>query len=533
MRRFLLAAAAGALMLAPSVPLLAVAVVMNPAADAECLNLTSIVVGEVPDSLTATTANGQTITLNRTQLTHARTITVVGSQTEGVGYDGIVIALMAALTESGLRMLANTGAYPDSADYPNDGNGSDHDSLGLFQMRPVSGWGTVAELMTPTYQARAFYGGPTGPNHGSPRGLLDIPNWQNLTFGQAAQAVEVSAHPDRYANYEPVARTILSALTVSGAGPGVSETGIVVMPLPAGSYVVSSPFGMRDDPLNSGTQRHHRGIDYATADGTPILAVADGLVLQAGDDSNGDNQIAVEHTVAGQTIVSVYRHMWDHGIHVTVGDRVIAGQHIADVGSQGPSTGPHLHFELRPGGPTGEPIDPQPWLATHTSDPLAMPTTGGPGCTSTVGLPGAPLPFTGSAGGTVPDPTGTGGFVTTAMAHLIAQTRPVFPDSAWSCWSPRPGSVSEHPLGRACDVTFGNRIGVFPTSEQVAEGWRMTNWLQAHAATLGVQYLVWQGHIWSAARDAEGWRPYQGNDSNDAASITGGHYDHLHITVTT
>jgi hypothetical protein len=67
---------------------------------------------------------------------------------------------MAALTESTLRMLTNTGTYPESANYPNDGNGSDHDSLGLFQMRPQSGWGTVAELMDPNYQARAFFGGP-------------------------------------------------------------------------------------------------------------------------------------------------------------------------------------------------------------------------------------------------------------------------------------------------------------------------------------------------------------------------------------
>src|SRR3712207_8671669 len=51
-------------------------------------------------------------------------------------------------------------------------------SLGLFQMRPSTGWGTIAELMDAEYQASAFFGGPTGPNHGSPRGLLDIPNWQ-------------------------------------------------------------------------------------------------------------------------------------------------------------------------------------------------------------------------------------------------------------------------------------------------------------------------------------------------------------------
>jgi hypothetical protein len=161
MVRKLLILALALVFFGPATALLAVATVLNPSATATCAP-GSLAVGPIPDSLTATTRNGQTVTLNRTQLTHAATIITVGGKTAGVGRPGVVIALMAALTESSLRMLANTGAYPESGDYPNDGNGSDHDSLGLFQMRPAAGWGTVAELMDPTYQARAFYGGPTG-----------------------------------------------------------------------------------------------------------------------------------------------------------------------------------------------------------------------------------------------------------------------------------------------------------------------------------------------------------------------------------
>ena len=143
----------------PSPALLAVGLLMTPAAQAAACLPGSLTVGAIPDELTATAADGTSITLTRTQLTHAATIITVGGRTSGVGAPGVVIALMAALTESRLRMLANTGAYPESGDYPNDGNGADHDSLGLFQMRPASGWGTVAELMDPDYQARAFYGG--------------------------------------------------------------------------------------------------------------------------------------------------------------------------------------------------------------------------------------------------------------------------------------------------------------------------------------------------------------------------------------
>ena len=65
----------------------------------------SLIVGPIPDSLTATARNGETVTLNRQQLTHAATIITTGSQTDGVGRPGVVIALMAALTESHLRMI--------------------------------------------------------------------------------------------------------------------------------------------------------------------------------------------------------------------------------------------------------------------------------------------------------------------------------------------------------------------------------------------------------------------------------------------
>ena len=76
--------------------------------------------------------------------------------------------------------------------------------------------------MDPIWPSRAFYGGPDGPNHGNPAGLLDIPNWQHLSLGAAAQAVEVSAYPDRYANYQPVAEKIASTLT------GVTLTGVTL-----------------------------------------------------------------------------------------------------------------------------------------------------------------------------------------------------------------------------------------------------------------------------------------------------------------
>ena len=375
-------------LLAPMLGLLGIGVVMNPAVtnQANCI-ASDVMLGPIPDSLEVTMKDGYTFTLNKQQLTHAGTIITTGANTPGVGRDGILIALMAALTESTLRQLANTGTYPESGTYPNDGNGSDHDSLGLFQMRPQSGWGTVAELMDTTYQARAFYGGPDGPNYPSPRGLLDIPGWQQMDKGEAAQAVEVSAYPDRYQNYEPVARTILDALTVRGSGNGsgtpgdanIPETSRLVFPLPTGTYVRTSTFGPRTDPI-SGESSYHHGTDWAAPDGTAIFALADGVVTYAGMVDGYSGQITIEHTIGGEKIATKYIHMWAHGIHVTAGDRVIAGQHIGEVGSSGYSTGPHLHFQVHPGGAASPAIDAEPWLAERGVEGIEAPASGGPGC---------------------------------------------------------------------------------------------------------------------------------------------------------
>lgn len=540
-------AALALVFLAPSLVLVGVGVVMNPAASASCTVAgTSVTVGDVPDELSVTTANGETFTLNNQQLTHAATIIETGTSIDGVTQDGLVIALMAALTESTLRMLSNTSVYPESADYPNDGDGSDHDSLGLFQMRPQSGWGTVAELMDPTYQAQAFFGGPTGPNHPSPRGLLDIPGWEQMDKGEAAQAVEVSAYPDRYRNYEPVAETILTTLTgttttaSAGASTGdatvpavqtVAESSRVVFPVPAGTWVLTSEYGPRVHPI-SGESSFHTGTDFAAPDGTPILAAADGTVTVAEFSGGYGGLIVIEHTLNGQTVATAYGHMWETGIHVQPGETVTAGQHIGDIGSSGNSTGPHLHFEVRTGGTDGEHTDPAAWLNAHDAADLPEPETGAPaGCDPDTSTPGGePDPLDGDPDRLVDDPT-SDGQITARMLHLYQQGTAAFPDTSWACYSPRPGTRSEHSLGRACDLTFGNAIGQHPTPAQLEAGWDVTNWMQTHAETLGVEYLIWQGKIWSLARDDEGWRDYTGGGMHNPGDVTGGHYDHLHVTV--
>ncbi|OUZ11069.1 metalloendopeptidase [Aeromicrobium sp. PE09-221] len=528
--RVLLASALISVLFGPAAVLLSVGLLVNPAAQASCMTGESTLrVGPVPDHLDTKTADGTRVRLNRQQLTHAATIVQVGSRLDGVGRDGITIALMAALTESGLRMLANSIVHPGSRSFPNDGDGGDHDSLGLFQMRPSSGWGRVPELMDPTYQARAFFGGPSGPNHGSPRGLLDIRGWESMSKSAAAQAVEVSRYPDRYATWEPVATRIIDTLTgASRATASEPESSRVVFPLPRGTWVRTSGFGMRRHPV-TGQYKLHTGADYATAAGTAILAAADGRVTFAGPATGYGNLIMIEHTVGGRRVATGYAHMYADGIHVRVGDRVTAGERIADVGVAGYSTGAHLHFEVRPGGADAAPSDPEPWLAAGGASELETnPTETGARC-------GPPTDdaesFAGADPGQLVDDPTTSGRITARAAHVLTQIEQRFPTSSWACWRPGNPDDNDHSAGRACDGTFGNSIGTRATGAALNAGWTTTNWLKANAEQLGVEYLIWQGRIWSVRRAAEGWRPYDGGGTFDPRSVTGGHYDHLHVTV--
>ncbi|MFG1898085.1 hypothetical protein ACGFIP_29125 [Micromonospora zamorensis] len=138
--------------------------------------------------------------LDQAQMDNAKIIVDVGLDMK-MPRRALVVALATAMQESNLYNLASD-VLPESANYPNQGSGSDHDSVGLFQQRPSSGWGTVAELMRPSYAARAFY-----------TALNEIPGWQDMSITYAAQAVQISAYPDAYAQHEDRATTVVAALT--------------------------------------------------------------------------------------------------------------------------------------------------------------------------------------------------------------------------------------------------------------------------------------------------------------------------------
>jgi hypothetical protein len=110
-------------------------------------------------------------------------------------------------------------------------------------------------------------------------------------------------------------------------------------------------------------QAAHQGIDIDNPIGYPIQAVGSGTVTDAGPASGFGNWIRIKHD--GANIGTVYGHMYDDGVLVKSGQRVSTGQQIGKVGSNGHSTGPHLHFELRLGGVGGLPVDGLNWLAAR------------------------------------------------------------------------------------------------------------------------------------------------------------------------
>lgn len=108
----------------------------------------------------------------------------------------------------------------------------------------------------------------------------------------------------------------------------------------SGNFHVSSGFGMRNDPF-TGTLARHEGLDFTAPTGTAIIAAADGVVTRSGWEDTYGHIIEITHA---EGFVTRYAHISKR--HVTEGTKVKRGQRIADVGSTGRSTGPHLHYEV-------------------------------------------------------------------------------------------------------------------------------------------------------------------------------------------
>ncbi|WP_418275218.1 SH3 domain-containing protein [Isoptericola jiangsuensis] len=165
-----------------------------------------------------------------------------------------------------------------------------------------------------------------------------------------------------------VAALTTAALTVGGgvaavvaAAPAQAAT-VVTPPLADDTYVLSSYYGPRCMPVRS-SSTFHLGQDMGAGSGTDVRAIAKGKVTKAGAVRGFGQWVVIDHTIGGTTYSSLYAHVLDGDKRVKVGQTVKKGQHIADVGSTGTSSSPHLHLEIWKGGyGKGSTVDPLSFL---------------------------------------------------------------------------------------------------------------------------------------------------------------------------
>ncbi|MET8233788.1 hypothetical protein ABZS77_24260 [Micromonospora sp. NPDC005298] len=126
------------------------------------------------------------IDLNDEQTANVKAI-IAATKKAGLPERAAVISIATSLQESKLENLGHLGDM------------NDHDSLGLFQQRPSSGWGTPEQITDPDYSTTAFL-----------KGLKQVDGWQDMPLTVAAQTVQVSAYPDAYAQWEQQAADLVA-----------------------------------------------------------------------------------------------------------------------------------------------------------------------------------------------------------------------------------------------------------------------------------------------------------------------------------
>lgn len=129
---------------------------------------------------------------------------------------------------------------------------------------------------------------------------------------------------------------------------------------PLSNARLTSKFGRRKDPVTGKPGTMHNGIDLAAPRGTPIPAVGDGIVRDVGHNGISGHWIEIQHS---NGLVTRYQHCNTRPKPLK-GDVIKRGQVIAEVGTSGKSTGPHLHFEVRK---NGKPVDPMPYIQGNSS----------------------------------------------------------------------------------------------------------------------------------------------------------------------
>jgi murein DD-endopeptidase MepM/ murein hydrolase activator NlpD len=257
------------------------------------------------------------------------------------------IGVMTAIGESSLTVVDH-------------GDVAGPDSRGLFQQRANGAWGTLADRMDPTTSATSYF-----------KALAGVAGRDSMEPTLVAHTVQRNADPYYYAQYWDVAVAIVTQLAgvpIQGISAGTGAIPCTAA-APVGGAVTAtgwvrpntgpftSGFGMRVNPV-TGVYKLHAGIDFAGPCDSPILAAAAGVVVDVTYSAGGGHTIVVDN---GGGTTTAYLHMFAAGVMATIGEQVTAGTQIGKVGSDGNSTGCHLHFEVHQ---QGQPIDPAPFLTS-------------------------------------------------------------------------------------------------------------------------------------------------------------------------
>jgi len=178
---------------------------------------------------------------------------------------------------------------------------------------------------------------------------------------EVASEAKLEPHPAGSYAVEAAPPPIFSEVASVGS-VSIVESDLVVWPVLSPENR-SSGFGPRDAPC-AGCSTNHDGVDFNPGNGSPVMSVADGVVVLATENGGGLGvNVEVQHNIGGELITSSYAHMQYGSLQVSVGQRVSAGQQIGLVGSTGQSTGPHLHLAMF--GADGVRFDGFAWLEEH------------------------------------------------------------------------------------------------------------------------------------------------------------------------
>ena len=224
----------------------------------------------------------------------------------------------------------------------------------LFSIGTMLGIGAI--MISTSLPANAFF----NPSDAASTAKSSSSNSQSMKVASTVTEPVVSRDPYTVSS-------LLEQLKLKYGNRNFSYTndidGTIQWPFPV-PVPISSGFGPRIAPCG-GCSSIHEGIDFTPGRGVAIGSITDGVVSAVIASHAGlGNHVIVDHVINGQLVQSVYAHMLDGSMTVTVGEAVKVTQKLGEVGSTGESTGAHLHLEIQL---NNVPVDPFAWLKANAN----------------------------------------------------------------------------------------------------------------------------------------------------------------------